>query len=39
MEFDDFRWMWYADIVLALLAAVLNLPIREAAIERRVATA
>ena len=35
----DFRWMWYADIVLALLAAVLNLPIREAAIERRVATA
>jgi hypothetical protein len=22
-------WMWYADIVLALLAAVVNLPIRE----------
>ena len=39
VEFGDFRWMWYADIVLALLAAVLNLPIREAAIERRVATA
>ena len=38
VEFGDFRWMWYADIVLALLAAVLNLPIREAAIERRVAT-
>ena len=39
VEFGDFRWMWYADIMLALLAAVLNLPIREAAIERRVATA
>ena len=39
VEFGDFRWMWYADIVLALLAAVLNLPIREAAVERRVATA
>lgn len=39
VEFGDFRWMWYADIVLAMLAAVLNLPIREAAIERRVATA
>ena len=38
VEFGDFRWMWYADIVLALLAAMLNLPIREAAIERRVAT-
>ena len=39
VEFGDFRWMWYADIMLALLAAVLNLPIREAAVERRVATA
>ena len=25
----DYRWMWYADIVLALIAAVANLPIRE----------
>ena len=25
----DYTWMWYADIALALLAAVANLPIRE----------
>lgn len=25
----DYMWMWYADIVLALLAAAFNLPIRE----------
>lgn len=25
----DYTWMWYADIALALLAAVFNLPIRE----------
>ena len=37
VEFGDFSWMWYADIVLALLAAVLNLPIREAPIERQLA--
>lgn len=30
----DFTWMWYADIVLAALAAVLNLPIREAPVVR-----
>ncbi|MDT3672485.1 MAG: MFS transporter [Aromatoleum sp.] len=30
MEFGDFSWMWYADIALAALAAVVNLPIREA---------
>jgi predicted MFS family arabinose efflux permease len=29
-RFGDYTWMWYADIVLALLAAVANLPIREA---------
>lgn len=28
--FGDYTWMWYADIVLALLAAAANLPIREA---------
>jgi MFS family permease len=28
----SYDWMWYADIVLATLAAVCNLPIREAAI-------
>ena len=29
-HFGDYTWMWYADIVLALLAAAANLPIREA---------
>ena len=29
-RFGDYTWMWYADIALALLAAVANLPIREA---------
>jgi MFS family permease len=28
--FGDFAWMWYADIALALAAAFVNLPIREA---------
>jgi MFS family permease len=27
--FGDYTWMWYADIVLALAAALVNLPIRE----------
>ena len=26
----DYQWMWYADMALAALAAVVNLPIREA---------
>ncbi len=30
--FGDFSWMWYADIALALAAAFINLPIREAAV-------
>jgi len=29
-RYGDFTWMWYADIVLALLAVVCHLPIREA---------
>ncbi len=29
VSFGDFTWMWYADIALALLAAIANLPIRE----------
>ena len=33
-EFGDFGWMWYADIVLASLAALINLPIKEAPIMR-----
>ncbi len=28
-RFGDYTWMWYADMVLALLAAAANLPIRE----------
>jgi MFS family permease len=32
VHFGDYRWMWYADIVLALGAALVNLPIREAAV-------
>jgi MFS family permease len=30
----DYTWMWYADIALAMAAALLNLPIREAALPR-----
>jgi MFS family permease len=33
-RFGDYNWMWYADIVLALGAALINLPIREARIVR-----
>jgi MFS family permease len=29
-RFGDYSWMWYADIVLAAGAALVNLPIREA---------
>jgi predicted MFS family arabinose efflux permease len=35
----DYLWMWYADAVLAVAAALVNLPIREAKVERRPATA
>jgi len=34
-----YDWMWYADIVLATGAALLNLPIREAQLPARVAAA
>ncbi len=30
----DYTWMWYADIALAGAAALLNLPIREAPVQR-----
>lgn len=33
-RFGDYTWMWYADIALALMAAIVNLPIREARIAR-----
>jgi MFS family permease len=35
VSFGDFTWMWIADIALALLAAIANLPIREAPVERQ----
>lgn len=31
VEFGNYNWMWYADMALAALAALLNLPIREPA--------
>jgi predicted MFS family arabinose efflux permease len=30
-QLGSYRWMWYADIALALFAALINLPIRESA--------
>lgn len=38
-RFGDFGWMWYADMALAALAAIANLPIREAPVVRPLATA
>ncbi len=32
--FGDFGWMWYADMALAALAALVNLPIREAPVAK-----
>ena len=32
--FGDFSWMWYADMALAALAALINLPIRETPVVR-----
>ncbi len=34
VHYGDYKWMWYADIALALLAALVNLPIREAHVVR-----
>ena len=34
VHFGDYTWMWYADIVLAIGAALVNLPIREAHVVR-----
>ena len=34
VRFGDYTWMWYADIVLAIGAALINLPIREANVVR-----
>ena len=35
----SYDWMWYADIVLAVGAALVHLPIREAPLAARAATA
>ena len=29
-NFGDYQWMWYADMLLAAFAALINLPIEEA---------
>ena len=34
VHYGDYTWMWYADIALALAAALINLPIREAPVVR-----
>ncbi len=38
-RFGDYTWMWYADMALALLAGLVCLPIREARLAPRLATA
>ncbi|WP_374482342.1 MFS transporter [Zoogloea sp.] len=38
-RFGDYSWMWYADMALAAFAALVNLPIREAPVTRKLATA
>lgn len=38
-RFGDYGWMWYADMTLAGLAAIVNLPIREAPVARSLASA
>ena len=32
-RYGDYTWMWYADMALAALAALVNLPIREAPVQ------
>ncbi len=40
IQFGDYSWMWYADMTLAALAAIINLPIREAPVQQnKLATA
>jgi len=38
-HFGDYTWMWYADASLAIFAALINLPIREAPVLRAPVTA
>lgn len=37
-RFGDFSWMWYADIALAIIAALVNLPIKEPPISKPLIT-
>lgn len=39
VSFGDYTWMWYADIVLALGAALISLPVRESHLARAPAAA
>ncbi len=39
VRFGDYTWMWYADILLAIAAALVNLPIREQPVVRPAALA
>ena len=39
VTYGNYNWMWYADIALALAAALVNLPIREAPVRRPAAVA
>ncbi len=39
MRFGDYSWMWYADMSLAVLAALVNLPIREMPVAKPLAAA
>jgi predicted MFS family arabinose efflux permease len=32
-HYGNYLWMWYADAALAMIAALLNLPIREPRVE------
>ncbi len=38
-KYGNFNWMWYVDILLAMAAALINLPIREAKVLPRAALA
>jgi len=39
VHFGDYQWMWYADMALAVAAALVNLPIREQPVVRPMAMA
>jgi predicted MFS family arabinose efflux permease len=39
VRFGDYGWMWYADMALAVAAALINLPIRELPVVRLAAAA